>query len=148
MLERNKIADGSLRNELGRNKDFLKLAYETRSCLKLIVLFLSSSITEKNAEDIKSVLNTDDDVLFLNTVKQLDYKIDIIIHQLKNASNIKMQQQVIEIKSIITGIREITRDRYNNSIKANIESTIENIRELDSNGKIFYIERDKLYIEE
>ena len=80
-----------------RNKDFLKLAYETRSCLKLIVLFLSSSITEKNAEDIKSALNTDDDILFSNTVKQLDYRIDIIINQLKNTSNIKMQQlQVLE----------------------------------------------------
>jgi len=148
LLEKNKIADNSLRNELERNKDFLKLAYETRSCLKLIVLFLSSNITEKNAEDIKSALNTDDDVLFSNTVKQLDYRIDIIINQLKNASNIKMQQQSIEIKSIITDIREITRDRYNNSVKANIESTIENIRELDSKGKTFYIERDKLYIEE
>lgn len=148
ILRKNKIAELSLINEISRNKDFMKLAYETRSCLKLILIYLTCRLTKNNVEDVKEALKRDDDLLFSSTVKQLESRIDVIINILKNAPNEKLQKQAFEIKSVVLGVREITRDRFNNMVKANIDSTIDKIKEIDEKGQTFYIENNKIYIEE
>lgn len=147
-LQKNKISEDMLLSEINRNKEFLKQAYELRSCLKLILIFLTSGVTESNSEDIKQAIKKDEDLLFSVTVKQLEHKIDEIIELIKSAPSLKMQKQGLEIKENIISIRNITRDRYNNLVNKNITETIERIEKIDRDGQTFFIEGDKLYIEE
>jgi len=147
-LQKNKISEDMLLSELNRNKEFLKQAYELRSCLKMILIFLTSGVTESNSKDIKQALKKDEDLLFSVTVKQLEHKIDEIIELIKSAPSLKMQKQGLEIKENIISIRNITRDRYNNLVNKNITETIERIEKIDRDGQTFFIEGDKLYIEE
>lgn len=147
-LQKNKISEDMLLSELNRNKEFLKQAYELRCCLKMILIFLTSGVTESNSKDIKQALKKDEDLLFSVTVKQLEYKIDEIIELIKSAPSLKMQKQGLEIKENIISIRNITRDRYNNLVNKNITETIERIEKIDRDGQTFFIEGDKLYIEE
>jgi hypothetical protein len=147
-LDNGKTVEESLRDEVSRNTHFLKLSYEIRSCLKIILIFLTSSVTKNNAEEVKRVLINDEKLLFSSTVKQLDMKINDIIDILKQSPTIKLQEQAKAIKPIIIGIRDITRDRYNNAVLSNIDSTINQIMKIDESGQTFYIEGNKLYIEE
>lgn len=147
-LLKNKISEESLMIEIQRNKEFLKQAYELRSCLKIILIFLTSGVTKDNSNDIKEALKKDENLLFASTVKQLESKIDEIIDLIKSASSIKIQQQGLEIKENIIGIRNITRDRFNNTINQNISETIDRIEKIDTDGQTFFVEGDKLFIEE
>jgi hypothetical protein len=147
LLEKDKIADQVLINDISRTTEFLKLAYETRSCLKLILIYLTTGITKNNFEEIKRTLNRDETLLFSTTVKQLDKQIDYIIDTLKKAPTIKLQKQAHDIKSQILNIQEITRDRYKDSINNNIETTISKLKQLDEEGCVFYVEDNTLYIE-
>ena len=148
VLSKDRIAEKTLLEEIARNKEFMKSAYELRSCLKLILIYLTSCITKDNATEIKETLKKDDNLLFSSTVKQLNQKIDSIVDDLKHASTIKLQQQASEIKELAIGIRTLTRESYNDSVKLNIDKTIDKIETIDKNGQTFYIEGDKLYIEE
>ena len=147
-LQKNKISEDMLLSEVNRNKEFLKQAYELRSCLKMILIFLTSGVTESNSKDIKQALKKDEDLLFSVTVKQLEHKIDEIIELIKSAPSLKMQQHGLGIKEKIISIRNITRDRYNNLVNKNITETIERIEKIDRDGQTFFIEGGKLYIEE
>ena len=148
ILKKNKIVDEVLREEISRNKEFIKYAYEIRSCLKIILIFLTSSVSKNNADEVKDTLKNDEILLFSSTVKQLELKIDEIIVLLKQAPSTKLQEQASEIKPIIIGIKDITRDRFSNCVRNNIETAINKIKEIDEKGQIFYIEGNKLFIEE
>ena len=147
ILKKDKIADEVLINEISNTTGFLKLAYETRCCLKLILIYLTTGITKNNLEEIKRTLNRDDTLLFSTTVKQLDKQIEYIIEILKKAPNIKLQEQALGIKTQILSIYDITRDRYKDAINNNIEKTISKLEHLDEVGCVFYVEGDSLYIE-
>ncbi len=147
VLEKGKIVEQSLVNEISSVTEFLKLAYETRCCLKLILVYLTTGITNSNFEEIKRTLERDDSLLFSTTVKQLDKQIEDIIDTLKKASNIKLQKQALEIKTQILSIYDITRDRYKDAINSNIENTISKLKQLDDEGCVFYVEDNTLYIE-
>ena len=147
VLQKDKIADTSLINEISNTTEFLELAYETRCCLKLILIYLTTGITKNNFEEIKRTLNKDDTLLFSSTVKQLDKQIEYIIYTLKKAPKIKLQKQAYEISSHVKRIYNITRDRYNDAINKNIENTISELKKLDDEGCVFYVEDNTLYIE-
>lgn len=147
ILQKDKIADFSLIDEISNITDFLKLAYETRCCLKLILIYLTTGITKYNFEEIKRTLERDDTLLFSSTVKQLDKQIESIMYTLKKAPTIKLQKQALEISSQIKNIYSITRDRFNDSINNNINNTISKLKQLDDEGCVFYIENNTLYIE-
>ena len=147
ILEKDKLAEDKLIDEISRTTAFLKLAYETRCCLKLILIYLTAGITKTNFEEIQRTLKGDDDLLFSSTVKQLNKQIEHIIDTLKKAPNLKLQKQALNIKSHILSIYDITRDRFNDSIKNNIDSTITKLKGLDEKGSTFYVEDNILYIE-
>ena len=147
LLEKDKLAEETLISEIAKTTEFLKIAYETRCCLKLILIYLTTGITKTNYEEIQRTLKRDDDLLFSSTVKQLDKQIEHIIDTLKKAPNLKLQKQALDIKPHILSIYDITRDRFNDSIKNNIDSTITQLKGLDEKGSTFYVEENILYIE-
>jgi hypothetical protein len=144
----NKLGSNNLINDIKRTEDFLKYAYQLRSSYKLILLFLTTNITNNNATEIKEVLKKDFDLVFSSTVNQLEARVDSIIDILKQSPSIKLQQQTKKIGPIIVDIRSIVNERYNNEGLKNINSTIDKVKNIDSNGQDFYIIGNKMYIDE
>lgn len=136
----------NLFQELERNYEFLRLSYEIRSCLKLILIYLSSGINQDNSTSIKQVLEADDKLIFSSTIAQLDERIDDVIELLKKVPTEKQQAQVREYSKLIKEVRSITREQYNDAIRINMINTIDRIANLDSEGKTFYIEDGQIYI--
>lgn len=147
-LNKDKIPKEDLLSKIERNKDFLARAYEVRSCLKIILIFLTTGVTESNSEDIKEALEKDENLLFATTANQLDEKIHKIIEKIKVAPKVKLQEFGLKISESIIDMRNITSGRHNNAIRENIVETIDRIKTIDHEGQTFFIEGDKLYIEE
>ena len=147
VFNKTKPAEQTLLNEIVSTSEYMKLAYELRSCLKLISIYFTTGIKQTNSEEIKRTLKNDDDLLFSSTVQQLNKQIDNTIDILVHASTFKLQEQAALIRPYITNIRNVTRDRYNDAVKNNIDQTITRLKELDEKGCVFYIEDNNLYIE-
>lgn len=140
-----KIED-SIVNDISRSKDFFKYAYELRSFFKIMLFFLTTGITVNSSEDIKIAFKNDETLIFSNTIKQLNAKIDDVIDLLVKAPTVKLQQKAKMIQSIIVGVRKITRDKYSDDISTNIMDTIDCFEKLDKEGQEFYISDGKLFI--
>lgn len=147
-LKAKKPSEGVLLAEINRNKEFLKQTYGLRSCFKIILIFLTSGITKNNSEDIKCAMKKDEDLLFTATAKQLNSKIDEIIELIKSAPSINLQKQGMLIKDCIVDIRNITRDGFNDFINKNIFETIDRLETINWKEQVFFIEDNKLYVEE
>lgn len=149
-LDKDKIPKDkdNLKSELERNKVFLAQAYEVRSCLKMILFFLTSGITESNSNGIKEVLEKDANLLFIETANQLNERLHKVIKKIKAASTINLQEYGLQIGNTIIDIRNITNGRHGNAIRKNISETIDRIKAIDCEGQTFFVMGDKLYIEE
>ena len=145
-LEKNKTCDETLFSESKRNVEFLKYAYEIRSCLTVMLIFLTSGINKDNTEDIKTILEKDELLIFSSTISQLEKQIDELILMFQNATKIKLQEQAKKHINTLKEIRAITRERYSDSIVKNMMETIDNFALMDSKGQEFYIEDGKIFI--
>ena len=141
-----KIED-ELIQEIERIKTFLKYAYELRSHMKVMLVFLSSGITVDNAAEVKQALKNDAEMMFSYTVKQLDSVIDSTIDALIHVSKIDLKEKAKEIQPEIIEIRSITRDAYNDVVMTNVVDTVDRFAKLDSEKTVFYVCGDELFVD-
>ena len=133
--------------EAERNTEFLKLAYEMRSCLKVILVYLTNGISSINAEEIKAVLQNDDNLVYQSTVSQLDDRVKDLKEVMKSCKTLKQQETAKAQLPRIVRIRDAAKDSYKNDVRKNMLETIDSFALMDKRGQQFYIQGDKLLVE-
>ena len=145
--QKGKVTEERVFIEAERNTEFLKLAYEMRSCLKVILVYLTNGISALNAEEIKAILQNDDDLVYLSTVSKMDDRVRELKEVMKTCKTLKQQEAAKAQLPRILKICDVAKENYKNDIIKNMFETIDNFARIDKSGQQFYIQGDKLLVE-
>lgn len=132
--------------QIERDITFLESAYQIRGLLRLFLSYLTMGFTKNNVDDIKHTL-IEDEIFILNaTIKQLESTLSDTCKKLVKGSKHELQDYAEELSKSINKIRYMSKEKYSDKIKTNIESTINQLTDMDEKGKTFFIANNTIYI--